>query len=235
MAFPRKLLIPGEDIVTELRPHWVAIALPALVAVGATVLAAWLTLGPIDNGPARGIVWLVWLGVMLFYPVRRFVWWVTSNFVVTTSRVIHREGFIAKRSMEIPLDKINDVRFEQGLFERIVGAGTLVIQSASETGRNEFSFIRHPEEVQREIYQASEADQRHATRGPVAAQPVAPSTPLTPPAPTAETPPPPATSTAGPAAPNVTTELERLADLRSRGVLTEEEFQAQKAKILGQP
>jgi uncharacterized membrane protein YdbT with pleckstrin-like domain len=172
---------------------------------------------------------------MLFYPVRRFVWWVTSNFVVTTSRVIHREGFIAKRSMEIPLDKINDVRFEQGLFERIVGAGTLVIQSASETGRNEFSFIRHPEEVQREIYQASEADQHHALRTAAAAQPAAPSTPPAPPAPVGETPPAPATTTAGPAAPNVTTELERLADLRSRGVLTEEEFQAQKAKILGQP
>ncbi|MGZ5289649.1 MAG: PH domain-containing protein, partial [Actinomycetota bacterium] len=149
MAFPRKLLIPNENLILELRPHWVAISVPVLVAVGATIGAIWLTLGPIDDGPARGIVWLVWLGVMLAYPVRRIVWWLTSNFVVTSSRVIHREGFIAKRSMEIPLDKINDVRFEQGIFERIVGAGTLVIQSASESGRNEFSFIRHPEEVQK--------------------------------------------------------------------------------------
>ena len=91
--------------------------------------------------------------------MRKLVWWLTSDFVVTSSRVIHREGFIAKRSMEIPLDKINDVRFEQGIFERMVGAGTLVIQSASESGRNEFKFIRHPEEVQRTIYHESEADQ----------------------------------------------------------------------------
>ena len=237
MAFPRKLLIPGEDIVTELRPHWVAIALPALVAVGATLLAGWLTtVGPVNDGALTAIVWIAWLGVMLFYPVRRFIWWVTSNFVVTTSRVIHREGFIAKRSMEIPLDKINDVRFEQGLFERIVGAGTLVIQSASETGRNEFSFIRHPEEVQREIYQASEADQHQTMRtAAAAAAAMPPSAPSAPPAPSAPTPPAPVTPAASPAAPNVTTELERLADLRSRGVLTEEEFQAQKAKILGQP
>ncbi|MGZ8595362.1 MAG: PH domain-containing protein, partial [Actinomycetota bacterium] len=125
------------------------------------------------------------------------------------------EGFIAKRSMEIPLDKINDVRFEQGIFERIVGAGTLVIQSASESGRNEFSFIRHPEEVQKTIYHASEVDQRPPT--PVAAPAAAP-----PPAPAP-----------GGTAPNVTTELERLAELRAKGVLTEEEFQAQKARILG--
>jgi len=217
MAFPRKLLIPNEDLVLELRPHWVAIAAPVLVAVAATIGAIWLTLGPIDDGPARGIVWLVWLGVMLAYPVRKIVWWLTSNFVVTSSRVIHREGFIAKRSMEIPLDKINDVRFEQGIFERIVGAGTLVIQSASESGRNEFSFIRHPEEVQKTIYHASEVDQRPPA--PVAA-------------PTAAPPPPPAPVPGG-AAPNVTTELERLAELRAKGVLTEEEFQAQKARILG--
>jgi membrane protein YdbS with pleckstrin-like domain len=222
MAFPRRLLIPGEDIVTELRPHWVAVAVPAIVAVVATVLAIWLTtLGPIDNGPAQGFVWIVWLGVMIFYPLRRFVWWGTSNFVVTTSRVIHREGFIAKRSMEIPLDKINDVRFEQNIFERIVGAGTLVIQSASESGRNEFGFIRHPEEVQKTIYHASEMDEQRGRPPMGAPAPAAPAPSAAPPSPQSAS------------APNVTTELERLADLRARGVLTEEEFQAQKARILG--
>jgi len=225
MAFPRKLLIPNEEIVVELRPHWVGVAVPVLVGIGATILAMWLSLGPLDGG-AASFVWLGWLVFMVAYPVRRLLWWFTSQFVVTTSRVIHREGFLTKRSMEIPLDKINDVRFEQNLFERVVGAGTLVIQSASETGRNVFRFIRHPEEVQRTIYHESEQDQtRSAQRAMGTAQPAAgPSA--------APAPPPNATA---PAAPNVTTELERLADLRSRGVLTEEEFQAQKAKILGQP
>ena len=158
----------------------------------------------------QGIIWIALVVFLVVYPVRKLVWWLTSDFVVTSSRVIHREGFIAKRSMEIPLDKINDVRFEQGIFERMVGAGTLVIQSASESGRNEFKFIRHPEEVQRTIYHESEADQTRTVQR--------------------ATPPP--SATAG--APSTTTELERLADLRARGVLTEEEFQAQKARILGQ-
>lgn len=234
MAFPRRLLIPGEQILTELRPHWVAVAIAGAVALLATIVAVWLTVGVFDSGPARGIVWLAWLVLMLAYPVRRFVWWLTSNFVVTSSRVIHREGFIAKRSMEIPLDKINDVRFEQGIFERIVGAGTLVIQSASESGRNEFSFIRHPEEVQRQIYEAGQADQRRTIASAASSQVMPPPAPVSTPAPSA-----PATAPVSPgpgaAAPNVTTELERLADLRHRGVLTEEEFQAQKARILGQP
>jgi uncharacterized membrane protein YdbT with pleckstrin-like domain len=209
MAFPRKLLIPGEQLVLELRPHPVALGLAALFTVGALILAGWLST-KIDDGTLQGIVWIALVVFLVLYPVRKLVWWLTSDFVVTSSRVIHREGFIAKRSMEIPLDKINDVRFEQGIFERMVGAGTLVIQSASESGRNEFKFIRHPEEVQRTIYHESEADQTRTVQRAT---------------------PPPSTSSG---APSTTTELERLADLRARGVLTEEEFQAQKARILGQ-
>ncbi len=210
MAFPRKLLIPGEQLVLELRPHPVALGLAALATVGALILAGWLSIKVSDDGTVQGIIWIALIVFLVVYPVRKLVWWLTSDFVVTSSRVIHREGFIAKRSMEIPLDKINDVRFEQGIFERMVGAGTLVIQSASESGRNEFKFIRHPEEVQRTIYHESEADQtRTVQRG---------------------TPSP----SAAAGAPSTTTELERLADLRARGVLTEEEFQAQKARILGQ-
>jgi uncharacterized membrane protein YdbT with pleckstrin-like domain len=210
MAFPRKLLIPGEQLVLELRPHPVALGLAALGTIGALVLAGWLSVKVVDDGVMQSIIWIALIVFLVLYPVRKLVWWLTSDFVVTSSRVIHREGFIAKRSMEIPLDKINDVRFEQGIFERMVGAGTLVIQSASESGRNEFRFIRHPEEVQRTIYHESEADQTRTVQR--------------------ATPPP--SATAG--APSTTTELERLADLRARGVLTEEEFQAQKARILGQ-
>ena len=226
MAFPRKLLIPGERLVLELRPHAIAVALATLGAVVATAIAIWLpaTVHAFDHGAGRASVWILWLVFMLAYPVRKYLWWLTSNFVVTSSRVIHREGFIAKRSMEIPLDKINDVRFEQNIFDRVVGAGTLVIQSASEAGRNEFSFIRHPEEVQRTIYQQSESDRHEGGRPPA--------TDTAPPAPSTPASPPPTFAPRG--APSSVTELERLADLRSRGVLTEEEFEAQKAKILGQ-
>ena len=231
MAFPRRLLIPGEDLVLELRPHWAALTLPALVVLAATVFGGWL-FGEVHNFTVRWIIVVLWVVVLVVYPVRRLVWWLTSYFVVTSTRVVHREGFVAKRSMEIPLDKINDVRFEQGIIDRMVGAGTLIIQSASESGREEFEFVRQPEEVQKTIYHQSELEQDRLAQGrprAVAAAPPAnvPIAPLgSPPAEPSGRP---------PAAPNVTTELERLADLRARGVLTEEEFQAQKARILRQP
>jgi uncharacterized membrane protein YdbT with pleckstrin-like domain len=215
MTFPRKLLVPGEDVVLELRPHPAALAGAALVTLASVVLGVWLTAKA--HGSLKWIVVIAVLIVLIWYPVRKLVAWLTTIFVVSTQRVIHRQGWIARRSMEIPLDKINDVRFEQSIVERVIGAGTLIIQSASEAGRNEFEHIRHPEDVQRTIYEVTQRDK----------QPPQMSVPTTSAAPA---------SPAGPRpmAPQVTTELERLADLRARGVLTEAEFQAQKARILGQ-
>ncbi len=211
--FPRKLLIPGEEVVLELRPHPVALALPAGVLIVATAAAAWVAMR--FDGVVVWIVWAAWLAATLGFVVPRFIAWFTSIFVVSTDRVISREGFIAKRSMEIPLEQVNDVRFEQGIFDRLVGAGTLLIQSASTTGTNRFDDIRHPEDVQRTIFHQGELNQH---RGPhrVAPPVDAPSRPDGP-----------------PASPSVTTELERLADLHARGVLNDEEFEAQKARILG--
>jgi hypothetical protein len=128
--------------------------------------------------------------------------------------------------MEIPLEAINDVRFDQGIWDRIVGAGTLRISSASEFGTNTFKHIRHPEEVQKTIYHQGEMNKKRMYQGDRAASPAdaAPSPPSAP-----------AGSTAPrQGAPSTTTELERLATLRDDGVLTEAEFQAQKARILGQ-
>jgi uncharacterized membrane protein YdbT with pleckstrin-like domain len=210
VTFPRRLLIEGEELVLDLRPHWIALVRAILVVV--LVAAAWIVLLPrLPDGASGDVLrWLI-LGVgvilLIWYALRDVVEWLTSNFVVTTDRVIHREGFIAKRSMEIPLEAINDVRFQQGIFERVIGAGTLVIHSASEAGRQEFADVRDPETVQKTVYHQGELNQQRM-RG---SAPVVPQ------------------------APSMTTELQRLADLRERGVLTEDEFQEQKARILGRP
>jgi hypothetical protein len=140
--------------------------------------------------------------------------WATSNFAVTTDRIIHREGFIAKHTMEIPLEAINDIRFHQSVFERVVGAGDLIIESASEFGRNTFANVRNPEFVQKTIYEQGERNKDRMYQGRSSVPGPPPQTP-------------------SPAAPAVSTELERLADLRDKGVLTEAEFQNQKKRILG--
>jgi uncharacterized membrane protein YdbT with pleckstrin-like domain len=206
MAFPRRLLVEGEELILDLRPHPIALAVPALVALVGLGIGIWLA--TLVDG---AMVWVV-LGaaalILIAYPVRRLTDWLTSHFVVTSDRIIHRQGLIAKSSMEIPLEAINDVRFDQGVVDRVLGAGTLVIQSASESGRQEFAHIRRPEEVQKTIYHQGELNQTRMFRGPGG-------------------------NAAYASAPSATSELERLADLRASGVLTEQEFQTQKARILG--
>jgi membrane protein YdbS with pleckstrin-like domain len=203
MPFPRRLLIEGEELVLDLRPHWIALVMPALATV-ATIAVMIVLYETFEEGILDTIVGVAGTLFLLAYPVRRLVDWLTSHFVVTSDRIIHRRGFIAKYSMEVPLEAINDVRFEQGILDRVIGAGTLVVQSASEAGRQVFDHIRDPEGVQKTIYHQGELNQQRMLSG-----------------------------SGGRSAPPASSELERLADLRARGILTEEEFQAQKRRILG--
>jgi uncharacterized membrane protein YdbT with pleckstrin-like domain len=202
MPFPNRLLVEGEELVLDLRPHWIALVMPAVATV-ATIAVMLVLYRTFDEPVLDMVVGVAGMLFLLAYPVRKLVDWLTSHFVVTSDRIIHRRGFIAKYSMEVPLEAINDVRFEQGILDRIIGAGTLVVQSASEAGRQVFDHIRRPEGVQKTIYHQGELNQQRMMSGRAGSSHSA------------------------------TSELERLADLRARGVLTEQEFQAQKRRILG--
>jgi uncharacterized membrane protein YdbT with pleckstrin-like domain len=163
MAFPRRLLTEGEELVVDARPHWIALVGPVFVTL--LILAAEIALFVGVKYVRHHTVpkWIaVGAGLVLFvaYPVRELIRWATSHFVVTNERIIHRQGLIAKTSMEVPLTRINDVRFHQSILERIVGAGDLLIESAGTQGQEIFSDIRRPEQMQRTIYERAEARER---------------------------------------------------------------------------
>ncbi len=202
MTFPRRLLADGEDLILDLRPHWIALVWPlaeiALDAAGVGLILAymphaWPTWG-------RWLVVAVGAALIVVSAVPKMVAWATSHFVVTTDRVIHRSGWFAKRSMEIPLENISDVRFSQGVFERVIGAGDLVLESAGEFGQETFTNIRRPEVVQKTIYETNEANLRRIQAPSVA--------------------------------PSIADELAKLDRLRDEGVISGDEFAAQKARLL---
>ncbi len=156
MPFPRKLLNDNEDIVLDLHPHWWFFAPPMFALIGAIVLGGLVAVGSVDwlQIPIGVVILgcLVWFGL-------RYSRWITTNFVVTTDRLIYRHGVLAKHGIEIPLDRVNTVFFRQSVFERIVGSGDLVIESAGEMGRQAFSNVRHPSAVQNEVYRQIEANE----------------------------------------------------------------------------
>ena len=136
-------------------------AKPTAALVGSIVLGIVVLMDAGDEGVGQGIkilTALIVLGCLAWFGVR-YLQWVSTNFVVTTDRVIHRDGVVAKRGIEIPLERINTVFFHQSLFERMFGPGDLGIESAGETGRETFEDVRKPALVQNEIYRQMEANE----------------------------------------------------------------------------
>jgi uncharacterized membrane protein YdbT with pleckstrin-like domain len=141
---------------------------------------------------------------------------VNTYFVLSSERLITRSGFVSKRGVEIPLGRINNVNFQQSLFERIIGAGDLLIESAGESGQSRLSNVRKPDAVQNAILLAMD-DYRNRTFDRMQAAPAA--APVAPPAP-------------APSHPSIPEQIAQLDDLRQRGAITEVEFQEKKAELL---
>jgi uncharacterized membrane protein YdbT with pleckstrin-like domain len=154
VAYPDELLVEGEQVVTHMHPHWKLLVVPvlvllAVVAAGSFLAAlvstqpwapwAWLGLG------AVGLVLVVWLTVL---PVVR---WRTTHFVVTTRRVLVRDGVLTRHGIDIPVDRISSVQFRRTLLERVLGCGTLVIESSSDEPL-EFDDVPDVERVHSMLY-----------------------------------------------------------------------------------
>ena len=100
---------------------------------------------------------MLWLAV----PVLR---WRTTTYELTTRRLRVREGIVTRRGRDIPLVRINDVSFEKGLLDRLLGAGRLVVESAGEHGQILLNDIPHVEQVQGTLFRLVEEEQRRLER-----------------------------------------------------------------------
>ena len=163
MGYPRRLLTEDEDVVYDLRPHWKILVWPAILAPVIVFLAAF-GIRKVPEGelqtPLRLTAAAVALAMLLLYCLAPLLRWLTTHFVVTTRRVIMRSGVLSRSGRDIPLFRINDVTFEHSFFERLLGAGTLVVESAGERGQVTLADIPRPEVVQRELYRLIEADDK---------------------------------------------------------------------------
>ncbi|HVF32013.1 MAG TPA: PH domain-containing protein [Acidimicrobiales bacterium] len=201
MAFPPKLLNEREEVVLDLNPHWWFFAGPAFALLLTLAVTAAVAVFDLPD-------WL-WFGVLaltalnLLWLLARLAKWATTNFVVTTDRLIYRSGVMAKKGIEIPLERVNNIHFNQGVFERVLRSGDLLIESGGERGQQAFSNIRRPAFVQNEIYRQIEAAQgRDADR------------------------------MAGRRELSIPEQIDKLDDLRARGVISQAEFDAKKTQLL---
>ncbi len=204
MPFPKKNLNANETIALDMHPHWWYFAEPAWSLLGSIILGIIVlakTHG--DVGKVLRVLTLILLVGTAIWLVIRYMKWLTTNFVITSNRLIFRQGIIGKSGIEIPLERVNNVNFHQTVFERILGAGDLLIESGGEDGQQRFTDIRHPAQVQNLIHAQMEG--HFQLRAGYVNTPTG----------------------------DVTEQLQRLEGMLQRGTLTQEEFDIQKTRLLG--
>lgn len=206
MGYPTRLLSDDEVIESQFRPHWSGILREGLIVLIAIALAIVLLI----FFQLHYWVYIALAGIVVLLITRGLIRWATTLHVITNERLIYRAGFIAKQGTEIPLEVIQNVAFNQTIFERIFGTGDLMIESAGTHGQTRYRDIPNPEGVQSLIYRMrevriSDVESGNAARGGRGGSP--------------------GESTAS--------QLEKLAKLHDEGRLTDAEFEAEKARLLG--
>lgn len=164
VPFPRRLLNDHETMVLDLHPHWWYYGSSLLWTV--VGIFAGFTLLTRTSGTVRTILGYLVLGFIVVNGARlvvSLVKWRTTYFVVTSQRLIYREGVIARDGVEIPLDRVNNVNFSQNILERLLGVGDLLVESGGKDGQQRFSDMAQPEKVQNIIH--STIRSTRATRG----------------------------------------------------------------------
>ena len=158
MPFPRRLLNEHEVVVLDLRPHWWVLAGSGMLLVLCLALAVAMSIvvPGIAHDPVL-IVSLVLVLLALVRFVRRYARWATTNMVLTNERLILRAGVLTKSGREIPLERINDLTYRQRFFERLIGAGDLLVESAGERGQEILRMVPRPMRVQQAIYKQMQA------------------------------------------------------------------------------
>ncbi|TWE12786.1 PH domain-containing protein [Rudaeicoccus suwonensis] len=151
MAFNPKHLARGEQIDMEMRTHAKAILGPILIAMVTIVIALAGSVWFSDKGWSGWLtlaLWIVALIVLVWFVVVPVLRWLTTIYVITNRRLITRRGVISKSGRDIPLYRINDVSYEKGLLDRMLGCGTLVVHDATEQTGVRLYDVPRVEEVQ---------------------------------------------------------------------------------------
>jgi uncharacterized membrane protein YdbT with pleckstrin-like domain len=201
MPYPARLLNPTESVALDLHPHWWFFAEAATSFAVSGVLWLFVFGQYEDKSYLTYPIGAIALGALVWLFVR-YLKWRTTYFVITSDRLIYRHGVIAKAGIEIPLERVNNVNFKQSIFERLIGAGDLLIESGGEDGQQRFSDIAKPAKVQNLIHLQMEDNQNRSFSVNVAG------------------------------GNDIATQLEKLEGLRDRGAISAEEFEVQKQRLL---
>lgn len=160
-------LTDGERLVLRLHRHWKTVLRPAsILAATVAVLLVLLIFLPSarDAALARLGLGLVALVVVLIWVAGPLLRWRTTSYELTNRRLRLRSGILTRTGRDFPLTKISDVSFSQGLLDRLLGCGRLVVESPGERGQLILTEIPHVQDVQATLFQLVENEQERLVR-----------------------------------------------------------------------
>ncbi len=193
----------NEQVILVTHPHWLTLSIPAVITLAAAIVGFVISFN-------TGMIVLILFGFYFLYKLferNRNIW------AVTDLRVIDEFGVFSSNAKESPLEKINNVSYHQSLIGRIFGFGNVEIQTAAEAGATVYTMVQDPGKLKDAITRMKEEyKDRIITRqaGELANAFVA--------------------SQKG--SKDVASEIEKLFDLKQKGIISEEEYLAAKQKIL---
>ncbi|WP_131745627.1 PH domain-containing protein [Frankia sp. Cppng1_Ct_nod] len=161
MGFPENILTSDEEVVLHLHPHWIRLAGPAsafIVLLGLTLFGVLAVPAGSFQHAAQWLIIVVASVVVFFASLRPWLRWITTSYVVTTERVVIRVGILSRDGRDIPLQRLNDVSFHHSFWERLLGSGTLTIESAGERGQVVLANLPRVEQVHGTLYRLAEED-----------------------------------------------------------------------------
>jgi hypothetical protein len=229
-----RLLADGERVALRSRQHVLATFLEGRIAWAVLILSIVLLVLDLQLTPnvirdlfgwvglALLLIGLAWLGQI-------YLSWYSQDYLVTNRRVIKVEGIFSKRSADSSLEKINDAVLEQSVLGRMLGYGDLDIMTAAEESVDRYRMLSQAQTFKRTMLDEKHKLEQEAFQIPA------------PPLRAAPPPPPEPAPALPPAAPTprqmsseeITSALGDLADLRDRGAISPEEYEAKKQDLLG--
>mgnify|MGYP001154089634 FL=1 len=198
----------NEKVVLTIRKHWFVLLKPMLWTVILIIIAL------AGSNSEFGNFFLIGAGITIAW----FIYWIldrnTNLWAVTNLRVIDEYGVFSNNSKETPLEKINNVSYRQPLLGRIFNYGHVQIQSAAESGSTLHKMVESPKKLKdtitqyQEIYKQEQIkEQAQSLANALGGQ-----------------------KSFGSA--DISEELTKLHDLKEKGIITEDDFQKRKNKIL---
>ena len=204
----RTALKKDEKILVVIRQHWLQLVLPIFAWLIISILLIWF----LPTGAALLIAIVAFL-----FPLYEYINWKYNLWAVTNLRVVDESGFFSRYSKESPLDKINNVEYDQSFLGRLLGYGNVDIQTAAEMGETTYHLIHHPKLLKDTITHAQEEYKKNniASQANLLAEAIAKSNVIQ-----------------QPSQQMIADELNKLFELLQKGAITQEEYVAQKNKLL---